>query len=657
MHLSFENDTKLRNKILQAGSILLISFLLACSRNEYKLALKAQEAKQYAIAKSYFVRVYKKNPSPQMALKIAKICALQSKYKEELIWAKKATEHEDHPENMLAYAFALMKNEDYETAGDVFSLLAKENKDNVLIRKQITTCKLLSEWKKQKLNPSFDLSIAEPINSKYNDFSVCYLDSLKFVFCSDRVNSKADALYAWNNNAFFDLYTASKIEMNPSVFDNVNSSFHEGPASYSKKNNTLYYSICDAESQTETFCKLYSSQLSKNSKDNQELVLFGEELCNDIHPAIHYSDSILVFSSDRKNGTGKYDLYISYKINEQWTSAQNLGTLINTEGDEKFPVWHHDTLFFSSNGLFGFGGLDVFKTYRLENGKWANPINLKTPINSGADDFSLVFDEDYKANDTILAQGFLSSNRDGQNDDNIYRFQLVNKKDVVRPKKNKLKQMVELLFFEAKEYNNLTIERKRIDSVYITDEKKNQLFTGAKSNIMFWVGSGEKFQWTFSKKSYLNQKMSFNTYLDTFLLVSDSVITHRIEIELVPYDESKQFVIQDIYYDFDDSKLRPDSYGSLEKLFNLLEANPKMIVTLGAHTDCRGTDEYNLELSQKRAESVSNYLSDRGVPRYRMISLGYGKSDLLEKCICNQCLEQQHQLNRRTTFKFQLKWR
>lgn len=118
----------------------------------------------------------------------------------------------------------------------------------------------------------------------------------------------------------------------------------------------------------------------------------GEELCNNVHPALHPSDTILVFSSDRKLGEGMYDLYYSVFRNGEWTNPTNLGAGINTTGNEKFPVWNKDTLYFSSDQLAGMGGLDIFKTWIQPSGQWVSPQRLPYPINSGADDYSISFD-------------------------------------------------------------------------------------------------------------------------------------------------------------------------------------------------------------------------------------------------------------------------
>lgn len=141
--------------------------------------------------------------------------------------------------------------------------------------------------------------------------------------------------------------------------------------------------------------------------------------------AIHKSDSILVFSSDRNKAQGKFDLFISFKVNDEWSEPKSLPDNINSDGNERFPTWYNDTLYFSSDGHVGMGGLDIFKTYSIGNGKWSNPQNLKYPINSGADDFGFVVDPNFYSSEDQRLKGVITSNRNFENKDDLFDFVLL----------------------------------------------------------------------------------------------------------------------------------------------------------------------------------------------------------------------------------------
>ncbi len=369
-------------------------------------------------------------------------------------------------------------------------------------------------------------------------------------------------------------------------------------------------------------------------------------------PAISKSGNLLVVSSDYEGFGGK-DIFYFSKNDTGWSRPSNASGTINTTGDEMFP-WldEKDNLYFASNGFAGMGGLDIFKATRAKN-SWRNAENLRAPINSGGDDFGYVIEKYKPLNDadTVLMTGYFSSSRKGGNgSDDVYRFEeLWLNQYEVRGK------------IITKQFENpddpdskvLGLVPLRLSKVDLQNYKGDSLAS-------FVTDTGGLFFFTLQQNSSYNLFASRNDYFSNSAKVStigkksrDSIlITQYVEIELEKIFTSKEIEIPNIYYDYDKATLRPESKVVLDSLVLFFTQNKAIDIEIGSHTDSRGSDEYNLKLSQARAQSVVDYLIEKGIKKERLIARGFGETRPVNGCVNNvKCTEEEHQKNRRTTFR------
>jgi peptidoglycan-associated lipoprotein len=281
----------------------------------------------------------------------------------------------------------------------------------------------------------------------------------------------------------------------------------------------------------------------------------------------------------------------------KWGEPQNLGNIINTPGEEAFPFVHADgTLYFSSDGHIGMGGLDIFKAKKNESGQW-EVENMKYPINSSSDDFGIVFEADRES-------GYLSSSRKGRGNDDIYSFLLPPLKfSIIGTVKNKKTDDI--------------IPESTVKSIG-SDGITLETITGRDGEFKLMLKPGTDYVFIASKDKFLKGKERETT---KGLTQSTELKT---EIYLTPIDQPIE--VENIFFDFNKWDLRPESLISLDKLVETLNENDNITIELGSHTDSRASDEYNLELSRKRAQSVVNYLIEKGIARDRLIAKGYGES-------------------------------
>jgi peptidoglycan-associated lipoprotein len=364
------------------------------------------------------------------------------------------------------------------------------------------------------------------------------------------------------------------------------------------------------------------------------------------HPAINSTGEYLYFVSDMKGGYGGKDIWRASMVGDLVEYIENLGPDINTAGDEMFPVLRNDsTLYFSSDGHVGMGGLDIYKaSYDFKAKRW-NVENMKYPINSQADDFGITFAGEKES-------GFFSSNRgDGKGFDHIYTFDYP-----------VIKTMAEGYIVDTDD-EFVTSSTIRV----VGRDGTNKKFPGKiDGTYTLDLNQGVSYVFLASGENFLNTRMS----LKTVEMEKDSI--YPLDFVLTPIN--RPVVLENIFYDFDKATLRPESKEELDGLIDLLNVNPNVTIELSAHTDRKGSAEYNIALSQRRAESVVTYLIAAGIAPDRLTAVGKGKTEpktvtkavkkkydfleegqvLTEEFIQELPPEQQDmadQVNRRTEFK------
>jgi len=349
------------------------------------------------------------------------------------------------------------------------------------------------------------------------------------------------------------------------------------------------------------------------------------------HAALSEDGKVLYFASDMPGGKGGVDIWYSELQGDgSWGSPQNAGDAINTDADEMFPGVDGGTLYFSSNGHIGMGGLDIFKTTG-QKASFTKPVNLGYPLNSASDDFAYVVSH---RGDNGSYTGYLSSNRSGgAGSDDIYSFGYskpcakILVKTIVRDKKTgELLPYANVTLFGA---NNEVISRG------IANDKAEISFTVDCNTDYRVLGEKEKYHEDTKPLSAVNPTR------DTTL---------QVALNLQPaFKVGDKFVLEDIYYDFDKHFIRKDAAEILDRLVATMRDNPTLKIQLSSHTDSRGTHKYNEGLSQRRAQAAVDYLVSRGIARDRMVAKGYGETRLTNRCADGvSCTAAEHQANRRT---------
>jgi outer membrane protein OmpA-like peptidoglycan-associated protein len=340
----------------------------------------------------------------------------------------------------------------------------------------------------------------------------------------------------------------------------------------------------------------------------------------------------IYFVSNRKGGQGGRDIWMCVQDNDgKWGAAENLGDVINTSEDEEGVFIHPDgkTLYFSSKGHKSIGGYDIFKSV-LENGTWSTPVNLGAPINTPDDDLYFVITADGKTG------YYASAKTGGIGDKDIYQIFPVEKKKKPGPR---------LTLFKGIVVDKLTSEPLESD-IEITDNEKNTIISKIKSNsttgkFLISLPSGKNYGINVKKEGYL-------FYSDNVTIPDTSAYKEIIKtVPLEKLNVGSKIVLRNIFYDFDKSTLRSESVSELENLIQLLNNNPTMKIELSSHTDGKGTDDYNMKLSQARAQSVVDYLIGKSINKDRLVAKGYGKS----QPIAGNDTDEGRQMNRRTEFK------
>jgi len=527
----------------------------------------------------------------------------------------------------------LIMSGDYSTAKTYLEKYLKDNPGNRIAKLRLEACNLGLKGQEEK--PVYEVKVQKDLSSTAGDYSISYFKNNKVIISSTRItgSGKIDPGTA---QGFSDLYESTYDSQKSlwgkpvKVKGSINTSSNEGTFAFDNKTNYGYYSQCNGASGKLKQCNIMYAYYNEatNTWENSKLLDFNSESFRNQQQCLSADGKTLYFSSDMPGGYGGADLYRIQKVSNTWGQPENLGPIVNSIGNEGFPFVSGDTLLvFASDGHPGFGGLDIFMS-SIKNGKFSKPVNMMQPINSSADDFGLVFKDSKNA-------GFFCSNRTGGvGDDDIYSYDLI---PVILTATGTIKDKASL-----KSIENASVVFKgsdgSIDSV-ATDSKGVYEYAKLKPNVKYSLGV--------TKDGYLNDSKTLavgnELYSKTYSLAKGT------DLDFLLIKITKEEVkIDNIYYDYDKWDLRAESKTELDKLVNMLKETPDVKVQISAHTDERGAKDYNIDLSQKRAQSVVDYLIAKGISADRLIAKGYGFSNPIVK---NAKTEDEHQMNRRTTFK------
>jgi peptidoglycan-associated lipoprotein len=569
------------------------------------------------------------------------------------LWYRKAV-REDYQDPLVYLRLGQMMliNEKYEDAVEQFKQYVELVPDDPRGNIGIESCEAAVTWKE---NPTgYVVDDVRYFSSRQRDFSPAYVNEAytELYFTSTREDAEGNGTHGATGQSFADIFSSTLDRKGkwsvPVPVESLNSEFEDGSPAISPDFSTIYFTRCKKGKNQQLGCQILSAKSNGRDWEDPEVVL--PELGDSVtvaHPAISPDGNTLYFVSDMPGGLGENDIWkVSRSGGGSWGKPVNLGEEINTPGNELYPYVHPDgTLYFSSDSRVGMGGLDIYKATKDETGSWILE-NMKPPINSPEDDFGIVFEDDQE-------RGFFSSSRKGRGNDDIYSF-------VLPPLEFSVKGVVK------DERNDQVLSGSTVKSVG-SDGITVESTTDEDGNFRFMLKPATDYVFVASQPGYLNGKEREST----------RGLDQSKEFEVTIYLASITQVIElpNIFYDFAKWDLRPESMVSLDNLVETLEDNPNVTIELMSHTDSRGTPADNIELSQKRAQSVVDYLISKGIQPDRLKARGYGESqpkvvdekvkaqydfleigDILTEAFINQLpsvelQEKAHQVNRRTEFR------
>lgn len=646
-------------KIFNIGIIVVILLNSINVRAQY--VIKEADAQfdlyNYKKAAVLYTEAYQKKKTIRATERLAESYRLMRDDKQAESWYAILTSMDGvKPEAFRWYGEMLMNNSKYSEAKIQYTKYgvtalnltpAQVNQINVWQK----SCDSAVKWMK---NPKTISIINEKaLNSAQSDWAaVNYNNSI--VFTSDRTNSAAEDLrssrpflkfdtgkkpdkrkYGWTGNDYLRIYQKDAGKDSVSLFPlNAGTDYHIGATSFSKDGNEVYFTLTTIPNKIERV---------KNAPSTVNIEIFSSKKENNVwskpaafrynnaqkwsvgDPFLSQDGNTLYFVSDKPEGKGGTDIYYCKRISGgDWGQAINLSE-VNTLGNERSPMTNGNDFYFSTDGGISMGGLDIYKA-KIKNDVISNIENMGYPINSPQDDFAF--------NLTGKLKGYFASNRDGGlGSDDIYSF---------------VEQLKLAFRLEGTVFNKET--NLPLANALVSLNKANgsplKVQTDETGSFKFNLDENANYDLLADKTNFRNTTANLNT-----IGLAESKVIKK-DLYLSPIVIDKAIRLENIYYDFDKSNIRPDAAKELDKLVAILVENPTIWIELGSHTDSRGNDQYNQWLSQSRANSAVQYMIDKGIEKSRITAKGYGEKVPVNECTNGvKCSEADHQLNRRTEFK------
>lgn len=637
--------------------LLLIPLALNAQKQKSERAYAAFQAGTYYEAIDLFKDVYSRTRDKQikaeMVFMVSECYRLVNDPKNAELWYKKAVKSAfPKPEAQYWLAESMKKLGRYPQAVEEFRKYRQLVPGDPRTEQEIRACELAMEWLSSP--EAYKVEELKEVNSKDSDFSPSFArDDYGLVwFTSSRDDAEGNKEHGATGQNFTDIFETRLDKKGkwstPVPVSYLNSEFEEGAPSFTADFTEVFFTRCEAGKRENKGCVImYSMREGTQWSEPEKIEILADSLVA-AHPAVTPDGSTLYFVSDIPGGFGGKDIYISTRksAGNSWSRPENAGSDINTRGNELFPyIRDNGILYFASDGHIGMGGLDIFRAVPQTGGRWLVQ-NMRPPINSNADDFGITFEREAE-------KGLFSSARKGRGADDLYSFELP-----------PLVFSITGLVKDEKTGQPVTAATVQLIA---SDGANMQAETGSTGDFRFSLRPEVDYIFLASAKGYLNGKEKETTR------GQDKSRDFMATIVLTPID--RPIELPNIFYDFGKWDLRPESMVSLDKLVETLNDNPNITIELMSHTDSRDTEEYNLDLSQKRAQSVVEYLIARGIERERLTAMGYGEASpkvvdallaqespflrqgatLTEQYInalqSDEQKEIAHQINRRTEFR------
>lgn len=533
----------------------------------------------------------------------------------------------------LKLADMLLAAGKYEKAQKHYRNIMERTHDKTSLKEKEASCTYAINQIKR--SAAYEIVGLTGINTFHSEYAAIVSNGY-LLYSSSGFSNDSSRMFGFDGQGYSDLYLATYDSLllrwsNPKRLPGqINGKFNEGTACYLPEKNELFFTRCNGDNGKARHCQLMHAVYypTKNSASQVSELRIAGTTGSQAHAALNASATIMAFVSDQTDGAGGKDIYFSLRDDRgNWLPATNAGLSLNTSGNEMFPVWSGDTmLYFASDGRVGMGGLDIFYV-KMSGAQTVGEVQpMPWPVNTAGDDFAFF--------PLKNQEGIFSSNRSGgKGHDDLY---------MCRPAP---------FVLTARGKVNDKMSGHPIAGAIIMVRMNGEVIdttTSDESGVYYLkdIVSNQKYELQAVKEGYIPQTKLLDTHGETKTRELSVETGHDIDFQLFRITRD-EIVINNIYYDFDKWDLREESKRELDKIVSILTENPEMKIQINSHTDDRGFDDYNQDLSQKRAESVVQYLIASGIEQSRLLSKGWGESKLL---VASAQSEEEHQLNRRTTF-------
>lgn len=612
-------------------SFVMVSGLLSAQNQYTKTADKLFDRYEYVDAAKEYLKLAEGSKADNYVYKqLAESYYNVFNTKEASKWYAKVVEQKQDAETYYKYAQMLKAEGNFKEADKQMQQFAQLAPNDQRAKAFVSNPNYLPELKGQaKL---YDIAKSD-ISSDKTDFGAVLTNDNNVYFASARNTSKRSSNF--NEEPYLDIYRAT-YNANGTIsdavaVDNLNTRWHDGPASITNDGNTMYYGsesfnekeFTKDKAKNSKFGKIYLYKATKEGDKwaNSKPLPFNNKEYDVRNPSISKDGKTLYFSSNMPGGFGGEDIWKVSVNGDEYGTPENLGAKVNTEANESFPFITDDNiLFFSSNGKQGFGGLDVFK---IDLNKGTEAINVGEPVNTSKDDFAFTYNATKKV-------GFFSSNRDG-NDDIFKADPICNFKSFIVVKDE----------ITGKEIEGATVQ-------ILDNDKKNLVanVTDSKGEAVTVLNCLPAFL-SFASKSGYETSTYYKVEIPENEFGQDVYFYITLK-PIMPIITEREVILQPIYFEFNKSNITAEGAAELDKLVMVMKEYPNMVIFAKSHTDSRGSDKYNMNLSDRRAKSTVQYLISKGIAKDRISGQGFGESE--PKVACKPCTEEQYAQNRRSEF-------
>ena len=602
-----------RIRSIDIFAIIILSAIVSCSNEgiNFKKGEQAYSMGEYYRAAQFYRKSYQAVPTKDKEKRADRAYRMGDCYRrinnpQKAMQAYANAVRYGHPDStsLIRLGQQQLKLGTYKAAKESFELYLQKDPTNELARSGLQSCELGPQWKE---NPNLYIIKKEAnFNSSRSDYSPMLFgdDFDQLIITSTRRNALGDELNGISGVQYADMFVARKDENGKwkaveEIESSINTEYDEGVSCISPDGKTMYFTRCSSDPDYPRYAEIWQSSRSDAAWGKPtKCEISKDTLSAFAHPAVSPDGQWLYFVSDMPGGEGGLDIWRTRILTSGFGGVENLGRPINTAGDEMFPSFRPTgDLYFSSDGHPGMGGLDIFKATPDSIKGWILE-NQQYPLNSYSDDFGMTFDG-------IHNRGYYCSSRGDNNRgwENIYSFELP-----------EIIQSVTGWVYEKDGYEL----PEGLVHVVGDDGTNEKLSVRGDGSFQMILKPDVRYVMLGQCKGYLNVKQEIS------VKQSQESEEYTLQFPLPPINIP--VLIENIFYEFDKATLTPESTEALDKLAEMLNENPNITIELSSHCDYRGNDEYNQKLSQRRAESVVNYLIEHGIKSDRLTARGYGEN-------------------------------